>query len=112
MPFATGAVALSVIITDVEGASKIFDKAVRTFPKDWPILYRAAYHALFEEKNKEKAARLLIASAEAGGGEWFYSLAQRLYLEEGQRELAMRLYEDLRAQGFDEGVLKRMKSRF
>jgi hypothetical protein len=39
-------------------------------------------------------------------------LAQRLYLDEGQRELAMRLYEDLRAQGFDEGVLKRMKSRF
>lgn len=112
MPFATGGVALSVIITDVEGASKIFDKAVMAFPKDWPILYRAAYHALLEEKDKEKAARLLVMSAQAGGGEWFYSLAQRLYLDEGQRELAMRLYEDLRAQGFDDSLLERMKSRF
>ncbi|MFN7824187.1 MAG: tetratricopeptide repeat protein [Pseudobdellovibrionaceae bacterium] len=111
-PYATGGVALSVIISDIDGATQFFDKSVKAFPQDWNILYRAAYHSLYEEKNKEKAAQRLIAAARAGGGDWFYSLAQKLMLESGDRELAQRLYQELVNQGFSPQLLERMKSRF
>ncbi len=111
MPYATGPMALSVIISDIEGASKLFDKAVIAFPNDWPILYRAGYHAMAEEKNNQKAAELLIRAAKNGGGEWFNSLAARLLVNAGKKDLAMRLYEDLKQQGYEEGTLKRIKER-
>lgn len=111
MPYATGPLALSVIISDIEGATKLFDKAVIAFPNDWPILYRAGYHAMAEEKNNQKAADLLIRAAKNGGGEWFNSLAARLLVNAGKKDLAMRLYEDLKQQGYEEGTLKRIKDR-
>lgn len=111
MPYATGGLALTVIVSDYAGASKIFDKAVKAFPTDWPILYRAAYHALYEEKNKAKAARLLIQSAKNGGGEWFYNLAATLYKENGQRELGVQLYEQLKKDNYEPKVLARMRER-
>lgn len=111
MPYATGGLALTVLISDYDGASKIFDKAVKAFPTDWPILYRAAYHALYEEKDKGKAARLLIQSARNGGGEWFYSLATKLYSENGQRVLGLRLYEELKKEEYNPKVLARMRDR-
>ncbi len=95
MPHAAGPLALTVIISDIEGASKLFDKAVRNFPKDWPILYRAAYHALLEEKNKEKAAKLLYEAAKHGAPGWVYTLAGRLYTEAGEKELGERIYAEI-----------------
>lgn len=109
--YATGAIALSVIVSDIEGAGKIFDKAVKEFPKDWPILYRAAYHALLEEKNKPKAAALLIEVAKYGGPLWTYSLAGRLYSEEGQIELAQNLVKDLEDQKAPQAMIDKIKQR-
>lgn len=109
--YATGTLTLSVLISDIEGASKLFDKAVRAFPTDGPILYRAAYHALYEEKNNEKAADLAVRAAQYGGPAWLYSLATRLYTEAGQKELGERLYQDLKAKGEDESLLKRMRDK-
>ena len=111
MPYATGGLALTVIISDYAGASIIFDKAVKAFPNDWPILYRAAYHALYEEKDKSKAARLLIRSAQNGGGEWFYNLAATLYSETGQKILGKRLYDQLKKEDYNPLVLKRMREK-
>lgn len=93
-PLASGPLALSIIISDIDGATKLFDKATVRFPNDWPILYRAAYHALYEEKNNEKAASLLIRAAKNGAPPWTYSLATRLYTEAGQQELAERILQD------------------
>ena len=50
MPYDAGALALSVLIDDYEGAAVLFDKAVEQFPNDWNMLYRAAYHYLFDQK--------------------------------------------------------------
>lgn len=79
-----GATNLSVLARDRVGATLIFDKAIERFPKDWTLLYRAAYHALYEEKNLETAATRLRQAAEAGGPVWLYSLASRLYEKTGQ----------------------------
>lgn len=109
--YATGASTLSVIVNDIEGASKFFDKAVIAFPKDWPILYRAAYHALIEEKNNRKAADLLVAAAKNGGNSWFNSLAAKLYGESGNREAAETLVRRMVEAGEDPVMIKRMQDR-
>lgn len=97
MPYAVGGLALSVLISDYAGASRIFDKGTAAFPKDWPILSRAAYHALYEENNKTKAAQLMEQVANHGGPIWYRSLAARLYIEGNQMSLAFALLEELRA---------------
>jgi hypothetical protein len=99
MPYATGGIALTVLINDYEGASKLFDKAVVAFPRDWQILSRAAYHAIYEEKNDLKAAKLLTLAADNGGPSWYYSLAGRLYAEGGKLELGEALLKELEAGG-------------
>lgn len=104
-----GALALTVIISDTEGASKIFDKSVERFPTSWPILMQAAYHANYEEKNYAKAAALLEKAAKNGGPPWAYSLAARFYTESGRKEFAEKLYEELKGQGFSQDILDRIR---
>jgi len=111
MPHATGPLALTVLISDIEGASKLFDKAVRNFPDDWSILYRAAYQALFEEKNKEKAADLLYRSAKQGAPSWVYALAGRLYSEAGQKELGERIFQEIDQDPNMKTVAERLRKR-
>lgn len=95
MPLATGPLALTVIVNDIKGAGLLFDKAVRLFPADWPIVSRAAYHALYEERDKEKAAKLLKQAADHGGPTWYYMLATKLYSEAGQIAVAEALYHQI-----------------
>lgn len=109
MPLAAGSLALSIVISDIEGASKLFNKAVERFPKDWPILYRAAYHALYEEKNNEKAAKLLIRAGQNGAPPWTFSLAAKLYTEAGQRELAEKILQD--GEGLPEEIRERIRQK-
>lgn len=110
--YRTGGLALTVIVSDYEGASKIFDKGIKMFPNDRHLLYRAAYHAMIEEKDPEKAAGLLIRAAQNGGSQWFYSLAAKLYTEAGKQELAGNLYQELKAQGgIGEATLMRIQER-
>ncbi len=96
MPYSTGGLALSVLITDVDGASAIFDKAVLQFPRDWQILYRAAYHNMIENKDFKKAAFLLIEANKNGGPDWLVSLAGRMYVQGGNMEMAQSLIKQLR----------------
>ncbi len=95
IPNAVGPLALSVIVSDIQGASMLFDKSVVNFPKDVNILYRAAYHAMEEEKNYAKAADLMQRAAQNGGPPWFYALAGRLYTKEGRKDLAETVYKDI-----------------
>ncbi|MBE8162990.1 MAG: hypothetical protein HAW63_03275 [Bdellovibrionaceae bacterium] len=81
--YSAGALTLSVLVNDRKGASKIFYKAIKEFPDDWEILYKAAYHFLLEDKNNVLAAQLLQRSAQHGGPSWLYSLAARLHKKEG-----------------------------
>jgi hypothetical protein len=111
IPHSAGALALTVLVSDYAGATVIFDKAVARFPSSWKIAYNAGYHALYEEKDQAKAARLLEQAARNGAPSWVYSLASRLYTDAGKRELAEGLVRDLEASGFDQALIERMKKK-
>jgi tetratricopeptide (TPR) repeat protein len=109
--YKAGGLALTVIVSDYAGATRIFDKGVAVFPKDLNLLYRAAYHAMIEEKNNEKAARIFIQAAQNGGKSWFYSLATRLLTEAGKQEAATNLYRELEGTDIDPGTLERIRGK-
>lgn len=109
--YAVGGLALTIMVSDIQGASKFYDKATAAFPKDWSILYAAAYHAILEEKDKPKGARLLIEVEKNGGPPWVVGLAGRLYTESGHLDLAEKLIEDLEAKKADPGFIDRIKRR-
>lgn len=111
MAYSAGAMALTIVISDIEGASKFFDKAVAHFPKDWIILYHAAYHAIYEEKNNEKAAKLVEGAAQNGAPDWVYSLSARLYSSAGKKDLAQGLILQLESSGGDPRMIEKLKER-
>lgn len=82
-----GAPGLSILVDDREGAEIIFDKGIKALPKNWQIPYMAAYHALFETRKFDKAARLLEQVGRMGGPEWVYFLATRIYSRAGMAAL-------------------------
>src|ERR1051326_909177 len=89
MPYVAGAITLSVLVEDYEGAKIIFDRGVEAYPDDWKILYRAAYHYLFDRHDNAHAAELLVRAQKAGGPSWLNFLAARLYSKEGQVQLGV-----------------------
>jgi len=111
--YKAGGLALTVIISDYAGASRIFDKGVKVFPRDRDLLYRAAYHAMVEEKDLKKAGDLFVRTAEVSkqSDAWFYSLATRLYSDAGQKELALELYKKLQGEDIEQGTLRRIRSK-
>lgn len=113
MVYRSGAIILSVIVNDVEGASYLFDIGVNEYPDDWALSYRAAYHAQFEEGNDEKAAKLLIQSHENGGPFWLKFLAARLYTESGKKDLAKATLESMKSVSdnpdYQSGIRHKMK---
>lgn len=111
MPYATGAVALSVMVSDVQGAAQIFDKGVKEFPNDWPILYRAAYHYLYEVKDKKKAADLFIRAGRNGAPPWVYSLAGGLYNESNERASAEAVLQEIIKMEVDPVIIKRLEEK-
>lgn len=112
MPYSSGGIALTILVNDYEGATKIFDKAVVAFPNDYPILSRAAYHAIYEEKDNVKAAKLLRQAAQAGGPAWYYTLAGRLYTESGKIELGESIVAEMKASGtVDPSFISRLEKK-
>jgi len=111
MPYATGAVALSVMVSDVDGAARIFDKGAENFPNDWPILYRAAYHNLYEVKDKKKAADLFIRAGRNGAPGWVFSLAGGLYNESNERVAAEAVLQEMIKTEVDETIIKRLQEK-
>jgi tetratricopeptide (TPR) repeat protein len=109
--YSSAGLALTVIISDYVGASIIFDKAVRQYPKNWNIAYTAAYHALYEEKNKAKAARLYEKAAQNGAPSWIYSLAGRVALDNGDEAYSRQILEGMIVTNQDEKIIKRLKDK-
>ena len=109
--YKSAGLALTVIISDYAGASVLFDKGVRQYPHDWEISYTAAYHALYEEKNKIKAARLYEQAAKNGAPSWVYSLAGRLAKDGGEDEYSAKILEGMIATNQDEKIIKRLRDK-
>lgn len=109
--YQTGGLALSILVGDVEGAATIFGRGVRIYPNNWQIIYGAAYHALYEEKNKKKASKLYLQAFEKGAPPWTQILAARLASVEGESEFADKILEDMIAQNKDETLIKRLKTK-
>ncbi|WP_413582079.1 tetratricopeptide repeat protein [Bdellovibrio sp. HCB288] len=110
-PYAVGSLALTILITDVDGATKVFEKAVKEFPSDWPILYRAAYHYMYEVKDNKRAAELLIQAADHGAPPWTRTLAGRLYSDSGNLDLAKSLLQNMKDTQQDPGLIKRLEDK-
>ena len=111
MPYAVGGLALTVIISDIDGATKIFDKGVKAYPSDWPILYRAAYHYLYELNDKKRAAELLTEAGNNGAPSWVFSLASRLYSDSGKVELAKTVLEQMIREKQDPLLIERVRAK-
>ncbi len=103
--------ALTIVISDYAGASIIFDKAVAQHPRDWPLNYAAGYHALYEEKNKLKAAKLYEMAARHGAPAWVYSLAGRLRADEGDLEYTRQILQEMIETNQDELIINRLKKK-
>lgn len=110
-PHAWGALALSVLVGDKEGAALIFARAVERFSTNWSVSYWAGYHAMLEEQNPEKAAGYLENAARNGAPPWVYSLVAKLYTQVGKQELAEGLIKNLEDANFDPIIIKRMRQR-
>ena len=90
-PYEMAGSIMSVIMGDKLGAKKIYDKALKVFPNNWPIHFSASYHYLVELKEEEKAAKLLIKTADLGGPLWLYALAAKTYKKKGRLLLAKKI---------------------
>jgi hypothetical protein len=111
MPYATGAMALSVMVSDIQGATRIFEKAVIAFPHDWPILYRAAYHYLYEVRDKKRAAELFMAAGRNGAPSWVFSLAGGLYNESKETVAAEAVLKEMIKMEVHPSLIKRLTEK-
>ncbi len=111
--YLSGALSLSVLVSDVTGAAQLFLKGTRMFPENFQLAYRAGYHALIEEKNEAQAATYFLQAAKIQGkeGTWLYSLATSLMSKTGQKDAAIQIYRDMKEQGLDSGILARMREK-
>lgn len=87
--YTNGATYLSIIVDDIQGATDIYEKGLKVYPEDWILLYRAAYHKLYEEQDVEKAAELFHRAGLHGAPDWVHLLSARLYSEIGQVEIGL-----------------------
>ncbi len=106
-----GALALTIIISDYEGASEIFDKGISQFPNDWRLNYAAGYHAYYEEKNKLKAAKLYNSAAEHGAPAWVKTMAGRIASEGGDEKYAAQILEEMIKNSQDPMLVDRLKKK-
>lgn len=109
--YSAGSLALTVLISDIGGATKLFEKALKYFPKDWVINYRAGYHYIYEVKDKKRAAELLETAARNGGPPWLYSLAGGLYSEAGSEDAARMLLNYMIQTEQHESIVKRLREK-
>lgn len=109
--YQTGGLALTVIISDYAGASIYFDRGVEQYPNDWQLNYAAAYHVLYEEKNKAKAAKLYLAAADNGAPPWVRVMAGRLGYEGGDKVFAEQVLQQMIDTNQDEKLIEVLKRR-
>ena len=106
-----GALALTIMVNDFEGASTIFDKGVKQFPDNWSLLYAAGYHALFEEKNKIKASKLYYKAGIKGAPDWVTMMAGKLAADGGDVEYATEILEGMIQMNQKTAYIDRLKEK-
>lgn len=90
-----GGVQLSIGVDDREGARLIFEKGIALFPDDWQLLYRAAYHYIFEVQDAKRAGELLLMAAKhPDTPPVIHLLAARLASVTGKGEMAISILEE------------------
>ncbi len=90
-----GAVQLTVLLDDHEGAAELFERGLFYIKNSWVINYRAAYLYLEELKDFKRAGELLEEASTLGAPFWTRSLASRMYNRSGQLELSYRILQGL-----------------
>lgn len=106
----TGAMFLSVVVDDREGARLIFEKGLLLYPNDWQLSYHAGYHYLWEVQEPKRAAELFHQSVQSGAPQWAASLSAALYTQAGQARLAKTILENAlrnNPKGADEERIKK-----
>jgi hypothetical protein len=111
LPHAVGGLALSVLMEDYRGATYLFDKAVKAFPNDWAILYRASYHYMADLNDLEKAAELAQRAALNGAPSWLSYTSSRLYTKAGQKEMGLKVLRDYLEGVKDEGIREKIRQK-
>ena len=106
-----GGLTLSVLMEDRAGATLFFDKGLKQYPNYWPLLYSAAYHAQFEEKDFDRASQLYARAAQNGAPNWVSVLAGRLALDVGKSEFAERVLQTMIDSNQDENLINRLKEK-
>lgn len=96
MPYLAGASTLAILVEDLAGATKMYDRGLAVYPNDWQLLYRASFHYQFNLQDPVKAAELLLRAADQGGPDWMRSLASRLYTKAGKADLGLTVLEAYR----------------
>lgn len=109
--YLSGAISVSVLVGDVKGASHLFEKGIQNYPNDWRLLYQAGYHFMYEDPQPIKAAGYLERAAQNGGPFWLNSLASRLYVQSGNKELAEELLRRMIAEEKDPALIQRMREK-
>ena len=94
IPYVSGALMLSTVVNDAEGATVIYNKALQRFQTDWHLQYYAANHFLNDGGDPERAATLLVEAGKNGAPTWVYSLAGRLFTKAGKAFLAKTVLTD------------------
>ncbi len=94
--YSAGALSLSIIASDIKGASQLFDKGLIYIKDDWTLYYKAAYHAIYEEKNFYKGAKLMQQAAQKGAPFWVYSLSANLYSQSENKQDIVLILEGLK----------------
>lgn len=94
--YTRGAIMLSVVVNDLDGADFLFRRGIEVFPNDWYVNYSAAYHFAIEMNDKASAARAVEAAVKAGNGapSWLPLLAARFYSDAGQAEFGLKALRD------------------
>lgn len=109
--YRVGGLALSILMDDREGAALFFDKGLKQHPNYWPLLYSAAYHAQFEEKNSQKAAEFYARAAQNGAPDWVSVLAGRLAVDAGNSEFAQKVLQTMIDTNQDENLIIRLQEK-
>lgn len=95
VPYNAGGTMLSVVLDDIEGASRIYEKGLAAFPNDWELHFQAATHIMNEVGDLHKAAYYYNIAVQNGGPGWLAALSAKLFDKIGRTELAI---VNLRAQ--------------
>jgi hypothetical protein len=85
---------LIVSVDDLEGGQKIIERGIKSHPRNWKLAYIGAYFYIYELKDIQRAADLLLHAHQNGGPAWLPVLASRLYYATDRKKLAQSVLEE------------------